>query len=184
MKSVAIFCGARNGRQDVHRRAAEQLVDTLLAHDITIVYGGGNIGLMGAVADRTLAGGGRIIGVIPHALVEQEQAHDRLSELIHVDDMHTRKQKMSELADGFITLAGGAGSMDELFQEIAHRQVGYHGKPCAILNTAGYYDHLLAWLQMAVAEGFISRYWYDQLVVDHCPTTLVQRLLMINGQTD
>ena len=184
MKSVAIFCGARNGRQEVHRRAAEQLVDTLLAHDITIVYGGGNIGLMGAVADRTLAGGGRIIGVIPHALVEQEQAHDRLSELIHVDDMHTRKQKMSELADGFITLAGGAGSMDELFQEIAHRQVGYHGKPCAILNTAGYYDHLLAWLHMAVAEGFISRYWYDQLVVDHCPTTLVQRLLMINGQTD
>ena len=181
MKSIAIFCGASAGRQEVHRHAAEQLVDILLAQGITIIYGGGNIGLMGAVADRTLAGGGRIIGVIPHALVEQEQAHDGLSELLCVDDMHSRKQKMEELADGFITLSGGAGSMDELFQEIAHRQVGHHGKPCAILNTAGYYDHLLAWLQTAVIEGFISRYCYDQLVVDHSPTALVQRLLTVRG---
>lgn len=184
MKSVAIFCGASSGRQEAYRQAAEQLVDTLLAQGITIIYGGGNIGLMGAVADRALAGGGQIIGVIPHTLVEQEQAHDGLSELIRVDDMNTRKQKMSELADGFITLSGGAGSMDELFQEIAHRQVGYHGKPCAILNTAGYYDHLLAWLQTAVTEGFVSQYCYDQLVVEHSPTALVQRLLTTNGQSE
>ena len=132
---------------------------------------------MGVVANRAIAGGGRVVGVIPHALVEQEQAHQGLSELIHVNDMHERKQKMSALADGFITLSGGAGSMDELFQEIAHKQVGYHGKPCAILNTAGYYDHLVAWLENAVDEGFITPYWYEQLVIDHCPVELVNRVV-------
>ncbi len=172
MKSVAIFCGARSGRKDVYRQAAEALVGSLLAQDITIIYGGGNVGLMGAIADRAISSGGRVVGVIPHALVEQEQAHDGLSELIHVNDMHERKQKMSELADGFITLSGGAGSMDELFQEIAHRQVGYHAKPCAILNTAGYYDHLLAWLENAVNEGFITQYWYDQLFLTSPPLNL------------
>lgn len=177
MKSVAIFCGARNGRQEIYRQAAEALVDTLLGQNITIIYGGGNVGLMGAIADRAIAGGGKVVGVIPHALVEKEQAHEGLSELIHVNDMHERKQKMSELADGFITLSGGAGSMDEFFQEIAHRQVGYHGKPCAILNTAGYYDHLVAWLENAVDEGFITQYWYDQLVIDQSPVELVNRLM-------
>ena len=177
MRSVAIFCGARSGRKEAYRQAAEALVDSLLVQDITIVYGGGNIGLLGAIADRAIAGGGRVVGVIPHALVEQEQAHEGLSELIHVNDMHERKQKMNELADGFITLSGGAGSMDELFQEIAHKQVGYHGKPCAILNTAGYYDHLVAWFENAVDEGFITQYWYDQLVIDDSPAELVNRMM-------
>lgn len=177
MKSVAIFCGARPGRKEAYRQAAEALVDLLLEQGITIVYGGGNVGLMGTIADRAIAGGGTVVGVIPHALVGQEQAHKGLSELIHVQDMHQRKQKMGELADGFITLSGGAGSMDELFQEIAHQQVGYHGKPCAILNTAGYYDHLVAWLENAVDEGFITHYWYDQLVIDHSPVALANRLL-------
>ncbi|KEI70092.1 TIGR00730 family Rossman fold protein [Endozoicomonas elysicola] len=177
MKSVAIFCGARYGRQEAYRQAAEILVNKLVERGVTIVYGGGNVGLMGAIADRALACGGKVVGVIPHALVEQEQAHNGLSELIHVNDMHERKQKMSELADGFITLSGGAGSMDELFQEIAHKQIGYHGKPCAILNTAGYYDHLLAWLENAVNEGFITQYWYDQLVIERSPVELVDRLM-------
>ncbi len=177
MKSVAIYCGSRPGRNDAYRQAAETLVDKLIEKNVSIIYGGGNVGLMGIVANRAIARGGKITGVMPHALIEREHAHRGLSEFIQVKDMHERKQTMSELAQAFITLPGGAGSMDELFQEIALRQVSYHNKPAAILNTAGYYDHLLAWFKHAVAEGLINQNAFNQLVIDSSPITLVNRLL-------
>ncbi|WP_067517286.1 TIGR00730 family Rossman fold protein [Endozoicomonas ascidiicola] len=177
MKSVAIFCGSQAGRQETYRQAAEDLVDALMERGVSIVYGGGNVGLMGIVADRAMAKGGHVIGVIPNALVEMERAHNGISELIHVDNMSDRKQKMCELADSFITLSGGTGSMDELFQELTHRQVGYHSKTCAILNTGGYYNHLLAWLQNAVDEGFIDKARYDQLIVEASPEDLISRMM-------
>ena len=177
MKSVAIFCGSQPGRQDSYREAAEDLVDVLVGQGVSIVYGGGNVGLMGIVADRAMSLGGHVIGVIPNALVEMERAHNGISELIHVDNMHERKQKMCELSDAFITLSGGTGSMDELFQELAHKQVGYHRKTCAILNTGGYYNHLLSWLENAVNEGFIDQQRYEQLLVDESPSQLVARMM-------
>ncbi|MFK0570072.1 TIGR00730 family Rossman fold protein [Endozoicomonas sp.] len=181
MKTIGLFCGASKGLKPDYRKAAEALVDALVEQGIAIVYGGGNVGLMGIVADRALALGGWVTGVIPRVLIQQEQAHQGLSELILVDDMHERKKTMSELADGFITLSGGSGSMDELFQEITLRQVGHHNKISSILNTAGYYDHLLSWLEHSVQEGFFNQHLFDSLIVDDSPANIVRRLKGVSG---
>ena len=155
LKRVCVFCGSNTGKNPVYSRAADALGRTLARRGLGLVYGGGSVGLMGVLADAALAGGGEVIGVIPGALSRQEIAHEGLTEMHVVPDMHTRKAKMTELADGFIALPGGYGTLEELFEVVTWGQLGLHERPIALLNPAGYFDGLLGWIDAAVQEGFI-----------------------------
>ena len=155
MRSICVFCGSRPGVRPAYRAAAEFLGKTLAERGLELVYGGGNVGLMGAVADACLAAGGKVVGVIPRALMEWEVGHEGLSRLEVVDSMHTRKARMAELADGFIALPGGLGTFEELFEILTWAQLGIHHKPCAVLNVDGYFDGFLQFLDSAVAQGFL-----------------------------
>lgn len=155
IKRVCVFCGSNPGKDPVYSRAADALGRTLARRGMGLVYGGGSVGLMGIVADGALAGGGEVIGVIPKALARQEIAHEGLTRMHVVPDMHTRKAKMTELADGFIALPGGYGTLEELFEVVTWAQLGLHEKPIALLNAAGYFDGLLGCIDAAVLEGFI-----------------------------
>lgn len=155
IKRVCVFCGSNTGQDPVYSRAADALGRTLARRGLGLVYGGGSVGLMGVVADGALAGGGEVIGVIPKALARQEIAHEGLTKMHVVPDMHTRKAKMTELADGFIALPGGYGTLEELFEVVTWAQLGLHERPIALLNAAGYFDGLLGCIDAAVLEGFI-----------------------------
>ncbi|HSC80836.1 MAG TPA: TIGR00730 family Rossman fold protein [Chitinolyticbacter sp.] len=179
MQHVVVFCGARHGTDPAHTAAARQLGAALAAGGRTLVYGGGHVGLMGEVADGALAAGGRVIGVIPHFMVERELAHGGLSELVVVDSMHTRKARMAELADAFVAMPGGFGTLDELFEILTWAQIGLHGKPVALLNTLGYFDGLLAYMRTAAQGGFVRMDEVERLVVDADVETLLQRLAAI-----
>lgn len=155
MQRVCIFCGSSFGARESYRRAAVQLGELLAAHKIGVVYGGGNVGLMGVLADAALAGGGEVIGVIPGALVAREIAHDGLSDLRVVRSMHERKALMADLSDAFIALPGGYGTLEEFCEMVTWSQLGIHTKPCGLLNVGGYFDPLIAMLDRATQEGFI-----------------------------
>jgi uncharacterized protein (TIGR00730 family) len=155
MKRICVFCGSSNGSQPVYAQSARGLGAVLASNGIGLVYGGGNVGLMGVVADAVMDGGGEVIGVIPEALVQRELAHRAVTELIVVRSMHERKAKMAELSDAFIAMPGGYGTFEEFCEIITWAQLGLHRKPCAILNVEGYYDPLLALFDHAVAEGFV-----------------------------
>ena len=162
MHSICVFCGSNAGHDPRYRAAAEQLGGLLAARGIELVYGGGNVGLMGAVADACLAAGGTVIGVIPEALVGKEVAgrhvdHRALTRLEVVDSMHTRKARMAELADGFIALPGGFGTFEEFCEILTWGQLGFHAKPIGLLNVNGFYDPLLALFDHAVREGFLRQ---------------------------
>jgi hypothetical protein len=154
-RSVAVFCAAAEGARPVYRAIAEELGRTLAQRGIGLIYGGAKIGLMGAVADATLAAGGRVVGVIPHVLVDKEIAHDGLSELHVVDTMHTRKRLIGEKADAFIALPGGFGTFEELFEVLAWQTLKLHAKPVVLLNVAGFYDTMLAFLDVCETEGML-----------------------------
>ncbi len=156
MKSICVFCASSLGERDEYRAAAEALGHTLARHNIRLVYGGAKVGLMGAVADAALQSGGAVTGVIPHFLSAKEIAHAGLSELLFVDSMHERKQKMSVLSDGFIALPGGYGTLEELFEIITWAQLGLHHKPIAVINVNGYYNHLIKLLDHMAAEGLLK----------------------------
>jgi uncharacterized protein (TIGR00730 family) len=155
MKRVCVFCGSSNGARFVYADAARLLGRALLRRKIGLVYGGGCVGLMGAIADVVMEGGGEVVGVIPEALVERELAHRAVSELMIVRSMHERKAKMADLSDAFIAMPGGFGTFEEFCEIITWAQLGLHRKPCGILNVEGYYDPLLALFDRAVVEGFI-----------------------------
>ena len=155
MKRVCVFCGSSNGARFVYADAARLLGRALLRRKIGLVYGGGCVGLMGAIADVVMEGGGEVIGVIPEALVERELAHRTVSELMIVPSMHERKAKMADLSDAFIAMPGGFGTFEEFCEIITWAQLGLHRKPCAILNVEGYYDPLLELFDRAVVEGFV-----------------------------
>lgn len=179
MQHVVVFCGARHGTDPAHTEAARRLGAALATSGRTLVYGGGHVGLMGEMADGALAAGGKVVGVIPHFMVERELAHGELSELVVVDSMHTRKAKMAELADAFIAMPGGFGTLDELFEILTWAQIGLHGKPVALLNTHGYFDGLLAFMRTAAQEGFVRMDEVERLVVDADVAMLLQRLAAI-----
>jgi uncharacterized protein (TIGR00730 family) len=162
---VCVFCGSSSGRDAVYREAAAALGCELAVRGVGVVFGGGRVGLMGVLADAALAAGGEVIGVIPRALVAREVAHAGLSDLRVVETMHERKALMAELSDAFVTLPGGVGSMEETFEVMTWAQLGIHGKPCGLLNVAGFYDPLLRQLDRFVAEGFVKREHRDLLVV-------------------
>lgn len=156
IKRIVVYCGANVGNNPAFEAAAITVGRTLAEQDIGLVYGGGGVGLMGVVADAALAAGGEVIGVIPEALKALEVEHKGLSDLHVVPDMHSRKAMMLGLADAVIALPGGFGTMDELFEALTWSQLDYHRKLCGVLNVAGYYDHLLAWLAHSVDVGLVK----------------------------
>jgi hypothetical protein len=176
MNRVCVFCGSSVGARPIYAETARALGDALLRRGAGLVYGGGNVGLMGTIADTVMLGGGEVIGVIPEALVERELAHGDVTELIIVRSMHERKAKMAELSDAFIAMPGGYGTFEEFCEIITWAQLGLHRKPCGILNVDGYYDPLLALFDRAVAEGFLKP-TNRRLVVQHTdPAGLVDML--------
>ncbi len=166
MKRVAVYCGSASPSDSTYIESARQVGRSLAERGIGIVYGGGKLGLMGAVADSALAAGGEVIGVIPTALVNAEVAHRGLSELHVVDTMHERKARFTELADGFVNLPGGTGTMDELWEALSWAQLGYHADPIGLLNVAGYYDKLIDFWQHMGTVGFLRPQHQGLLLID------------------
>jgi uncharacterized protein (TIGR00730 family) len=176
LKRILVFCGSSPGRRPEYAEAAAGLGRLLAERGIGVVYGGASIGLMGAVADGALGAGGEVIGVIPQRLLESEIAHAGLTELHVVETMHVRKAMMAELSDAVIALPGGTGTLDELFEMFTWSQLGLHRKPIALLDVAGYWEHLLAFLDHMVDERFIYAEHRDTLLVDREAATLLDRL--------
>jgi uncharacterized protein (TIGR00730 family) len=176
MKSICVYCGSNFGARDRYLEAAQRLGAELAARGMTLVYGGGNVGLMGAVADAVLAAGGKVIGVIPQALVDKEVAHTGLSDLRVVRSMHERKSLMAELADAFIALPGGLGTLEEFCEIATWTQLGFHKKACGLLNVEGFYDGLLAFLNHATAEKFIRSEHRSIILSEEDPAALIEKL--------
>lgn len=164
MKSIAVFCGSAMGNSKNFKEQAQALGESIANRGITLVYGGGRAGLMGVVADSALNAGGTVIGVIPQNLVDAELAHPLLTELHVVKNMHERKTKMSDLADAFIALPGGVGTLEEIFEQLTWGQLGLHQKPCAFLNIHGFYDELLNFLMKTTEAGFTQSRFTDALI--------------------
>jgi uncharacterized protein (TIGR00730 family) len=169
VKRLAVYCGSASGSQPVFAEATCQTAQTMLRRGVDLVYGGGRLGLMGLVADTVLAGGGRVYGVIPTALVNLEVAHTGLTELHRVETMHERKAKMTDLADAFLALPGGIGTLDELFEAWSWNALGYHKKPFCLLNVAGYWDGMIEFIDHATESGFLSAQRREQLLVADTP---------------
>lgn len=179
--SLCVYCGSRPGSNPAFAQTARAVGDWIGRHGGQLVYGGGHNGLMGLVADATLAAGGRVVGIIPKALVEREWAHKGCSELHVVDTMHERKRVMAERADAFLALPGGIGTFEEFFEVWTWRQLGYHDKPVGLLNMAGYYDALVAFLQSTVQQGFMGDWQMDLIRVDTDPASLLRDLVQAAG---
>ncbi|PZN32284.1 MAG: TIGR00730 family Rossman fold protein [Proteobacteria bacterium] len=182
MRSVCVFCGSNPGDRPAFVELARTLGTLLARRGTTLVYGGGRVGLMGAAADAALAAGGRVIGVIPQMLLDREVGHSGLTQLHVVGTMAERKRLMGELADAFITLPGGIGTMDELFEAWTWTQLRLHDKPCGLLNFAGYYDALIAFLDGAVEAGFLRPRHRAALIVDTNLESLLARLADAAGR--
>ena len=173
---LCVFCGSSAGQDSIYVETARLLGTTLARNGIELVYGGASVGLMGAVADAVLAEGGRVIGVMPQSLVDKEIAHAGLSDLRVVGSMHERKALMAELSDGFIALPGGLGTFEELFEVWTWAQLGYHRKPCALLNAAGFYDKLTDFLDDVVERGFVKPVHRAMLIVEDEPAALIDAI--------
>lgn len=176
MKSILVYCGANYGKNPAFKEAAEALGARFAKDHIRLVYGAGSVGLMGVVADAVLANGGQVTGVIPDFLVKMEVGHKGLSEIHVVESMHERKALMEKLCDGIITLPGGYGSIDELFEILTWAQLGLHQKPIGILNVNGFYDFLLRQLEVMVKEGFLKQESLDLLLVSDNIEHLLQQM--------
>ncbi|MBD9358855.1 LOG family protein [Methylomonas albis] len=175
INSICIYCGSSPGRLDAYGEAAQTLAQALVSRNIRLVYGGAGIGIMGTVADQVLKLGGQAIGVIPKALAHKEVAHPNLTELHVTQSMHERKMLMAELADGFIALPGGIGTLEELFEIWTWAQLGFHQKPCGLLNVVGYYDALINFLDHVAAEQFVKPHHREMLMVEADPNLLLNR---------
>jgi uncharacterized protein (TIGR00730 family) len=176
VERICVFCGASPGARPAYAQATSELARLLTADGIGVVYGGGGVGLMGVLADAVLAEGGEIIGVIPRALVDREIAHRDVTDMRVVGSMHERKALMAELADAFIALPGGLGTVEELFEVYTWAQLGLHRKPCALLNVEGYYDGIAGFLANAVQERFLREEHREMLMVEREPRGLIERL--------
>lgn len=175
MKNLCVYCGSSPGKDPAFLEAGRELGRLLVARGIGLVYGGAGIGVMGAVADAVLAGGGRAIGIIPEALAIREVAHAGLTEQHVVGSMHERKQLMAERSDGFVALPGGWGTFEEIFEVLTWAQLGFHQKPCGLLNVNGYYDHLHTFLENAIDSGFVPPVCREMLMVEENPERLLDR---------
>ena len=176
MNRICVYCGSLPGNRSEYTEAARAFGTLLAQRGIGLVYGGGNIGLMGAVATAALTAGGEVIGVIPSALMEKELGLRDCTELRVVGSMHERKQMMVDLSDGFVALPGGIGTYEELFETLTWQQLAFHDKPVGVLNVAGFYDHLLAFLQQATSAQFLRPEHCNSLLVESDGATLLERL--------
>lgn len=176
MKHICVFCGSKTGVNEEYRHAASQLGRLLAENGQVLVFGGGSVGLMGVIADACLEAGGDVIGVIPAPLATKELLHTGVSDMRQVPDMHARKALMTELADGFVALPGGYGTLEELFEVITWAQLGFHRKKIGLLNVAGYYDPLVRLIDHAADEGFIKPKHRQLIVADPQPGRLLKRM--------
>ncbi|MBX7041329.1 MAG: TIGR00730 family Rossman fold protein [Ignavibacteria bacterium] len=176
MKSVCVFCGSASGKGASHLLAAQSLAKEMALRNLSLVYGGGNIGIMGELANTALNYNVRVTGVIPGLLVDKEAALHEVDELIIVSTMHERKAKMSELSDVFLAMSGGIGTLEELFEVWTWKQLGIHSKPIGLLNVDGYFDHLLKFLSDAVEKGFLGDHVFDMLAVSDSAGELLDKL--------
>jgi uncharacterized protein (TIGR00730 family) len=176
MKSITVFCGSSFGSDNLYKEQATLLGKTLAKQNIKLIYGGANVGLMGAVADGVLSESGKAIGVLPHFLQSKEIAHKDLTELILVESMHERKTKMNDLCDGVIVLPGGYGTLEEFFEMITWAQLGLHKKPIAVLNIEGFYDDLIKLVQTMVDKGFLKQINKEMLLVSNTIDTLLEKM--------
>ncbi len=180
-RRICVYCGSHDGTNPAYRSAAEAVGRLLASREIGVVFGGGHIGLMGALADAALAGGGEVIGVIPAALQQKELAHPRATAMHVVGSMHDRKQMMADLADAFLALPGGIGTLEELFETWTWLQLDYHAKPVGLLNVAGFYDSLLAFLDQITEQQFLRSEHRQCLVVEADPEALLTRLALFTA---
>lgn len=175
LTSLCVYCGSSPGRNEAYGAAARALALAMVERGIRLVYGGASVGIMGAVADEVMRLGGQAVGVIPDALMRKELAHAGLTELHVTPSMHARKTLMAELADAFVALPGGIGTFEEIFEVWTWAQLGFHRKPCGLLNVAGYYDGLISFLDHSASEQFVRPEQRDMLVVESSPTALLDR---------
>jgi uncharacterized protein (TIGR00730 family) len=175
VKRICVFCGSSPGAKPDYVQAARALGQTLAQRQITLVYGGSRVGLMGQLAKACLEAGGEVIGVIPRQLVAMEVAFTELAQLVVVESMHERKAKMAELADGFIALPGGLGTFEEFLEVLTWAQLGMHRKPCGFLNTCRYYDKLLSFLDQAVEQQFVEKAHREMIQIDETPQALLDK---------
>lgn len=183
MRRVCVYCGSNVGERPVFRETAQALGALLASRGLGLVYGGGNVGLMGVLADAVLAAGGEVIGIIPGGLFSREVGHPGLTDLRVVATMHERKALMADLADGFIALPGGLGTLDELFEILTWGQLGIHAKPCGLLNVAGYFDPLIALLDHMVGEKFVHPQHRALALVDDDAARLLDRFAEYEAPT-
>lgn len=176
MKRVAVFCGSNCGILPIYKEGAVELGKEIAKREITLIYGGGNVGLMGAVADSVLASGGNVVGVIPQMLVERERAHPHVSEMIVVSSMHERKRKMADLADAFVALPGGPGTLEEFFEAYTWCQLGIHNKPCGILNIGNYFDQLISFFKHMNEQQFLIDEHRSFAFTDNDPVKLLDTM--------
>lgn len=175
MKRICVYCGSSLGQNTDYRQAARALGHELAGRGIGLVYGGASVGIMGVVADAALERGGEVIGVIPRALATREVAHATLDDLVVVESMHERKAKMADLADGFVALPGGWGTIEEIFEMLTWAQLGFHRKPCGLLNVAGYYDQLFGFLEHAFEQDFVRQEYRPMLILEDSVPALLDR---------
>lgn len=175
MKRVCVYCGSSPGNSPAYAEAARKLGTLLVEREIGLVYGGAAVGIMGAIANEVLKRGGEAIGVIPEALAIKEVSHTSLTEQHVVSSMHERKAMMAELSDGFVALPGGWGTIEEIFEILTWAQLGFHDKPCGLLNVAAYYDGLFEFLQHAMNEGFVRSLYRELLILEDQPEILLDR---------
>ena len=175
IKNICVYCGSSSGKNPAYSQAAVKLAQALCERNIGLVYGGSMVGVMGTVADAVLAAGGKAVGVIPKALAIKEVAHDSLSELHVVASMHDRKAMMADLADGFIALPGGWGTLEEIFEMLTWAQLGFHDKPCGLLNIEGYYDGLIDFLENSFEQQFVSELYRPMLMKAQEPLALLDQ---------
>ena len=176
MTRLCVFCGTNTGARPEYGTAARELGALLAAEGIELVYGGASVGIMGELADAVQEGGGHVTGIIPQQLIQKESAHRGIQDLIVVASMHQRKSQMADLSDGFIALPGGIGTLEGFFEILTWGQLGIHAKPCGILNIAGYFDSLIAYLDNSVAEGFLTAEHRETIMVEEEPEALLERM--------
>ncbi len=176
MKNIAVYCGSSTGTNEIYTQSAIKVGRYLAQNNITLVYGAGSVGLMGIVANEALSNNGKVVGVIPQFLMDLEVGHKGLTELYITQNMHERKMKMAELADGIIALPGGYGTLDEFFEMLTWSQLGLHEMPIGILNVNGFYDPLLAMVQKMVDEGFLKKQNQDLIIVDDNIESLIEKM--------
>jgi uncharacterized protein (TIGR00730 family) len=176
MKSITVFCGSSAGFHPEYTHAAQDLGRCLAERGIRLVYGGGNVGLMGIIADEVMARGGQVLGIIPESLDQREVGHRRITELMVVGSMHERKALMAEFADGFIAMPGGIGTFEEFFEILTWAQLGFHRKPCGLLNVKNYYDDLLKLCDNAVTQGFLRSEHRQLILEDSESVSLLEKM--------